>query len=72
MYWASGYSTISFSVTTASIALQIRAGRCEAANGVFSPRVQEIIWHHLYGTTKIYVAPVQQLLAGEEDAVTQV
>lgn len=29
-YWASGSSTISFSVTTVSIALQIRVGRCEA------------------------------------------
>ncbi len=29
-WWASDYSTISFSVTTAPIVLPIRAGRCEA------------------------------------------
>jgi hypothetical protein len=35
-YWASGCSTISFSVTIVSIVLQIRAGRCEATAKVLS------------------------------------
>jgi hypothetical protein len=63
--WASDCSIISFSVTSASIVLQIRAGRCEALAKIFSPLVEgpftEVCQPHI----RSWAAP----LAGERDSL---